>query len=105
MLCPDFLCINKEKKSLTGNLNKIFATAKPPLPTPGPGSSELTTLVVNISLKFQTLISQLCQYFLLKKCEKLLLAMTEVLSNTLVHIYHRYNRVDFDHVLFISNSM
>ena len=31
--------------------------------------------------------------------------MTEVLSDTLVRIYHRYNRVDFDHVLFISNSM
>ena len=34
-----------------------------------------------------------------------LLAMTEVLSDTLVRIYHRYNRDDFDHVLFISNSM
>ena len=31
-----------------------------------------TTLLVNVLLKFQTLISQLCQYFLLKKCEKLL---------------------------------
>ena len=31
-------------------------------------------------------------------------AMTEVLSDTLVRIYHCYNRVDFDHVLFISNS-
>ena len=34
----------------------------------GPGITSL----VNISLKFQTLISQICQYFLLKKCEKLL---------------------------------
>ena len=33
----------------------------------GPGCSKLTT-----SLKFQTLISRICQYFLLKKCEKLL---------------------------------
>ena len=38
----------------------------------GPGCSKLTTLLVNGSLKFQTLISQICQYFLLKKCEKLL---------------------------------
>ena len=30
------------------------------------------TLLVSISLKFQTLISQICQYFLLKKCEELL---------------------------------
>ena len=39
---------------------------------PGPGSSELTTSLVNVSLKFQMLISQICQYFLLKKFEKLL---------------------------------
>ena len=39
------------------------------------------------------------------KSSKLNIAMTEVLPDTLVLIYHRYNRVDFDHVLFISNSM
>ena len=38
----------------------------------GPGCSKLTTSLVNASLKFQTLISEICQYFLLKKCEKLL---------------------------------
>ena len=38
----------------------------------GPGCSKLTTSLVNVSLKFQTLISNICQYFLLKKCEKLL---------------------------------
>ena len=38
----------------------------------GPGCSKLTTPLVNVSLKFQTLISQICQYILLKKCEKLL---------------------------------
>ena len=38
----------------------------------GPGCSKLTTSLVNVSLKFQTLISQICQYFLLKKCKKLL---------------------------------
>ena len=35
------------------------------------GCSKLTTSLVNVSLKFQTLISRICQYFLLKKCEKL----------------------------------
>ena len=35
----------------------------------GAGYSKLTTLLVNVSLKFQTLISEICQYFLLKKCE------------------------------------
>ena len=38
----------------------------------GPGRSKLTTSLVNVSLKFQTLISQICHYFLSKKFEKLL---------------------------------
>ena len=37
----------------------------------GPSCSKLTTSLVNVSSKFQTLISQIRQYFLLKKCEKL----------------------------------
>ena len=40
--------------------------------TTGHGCSKLTTSLVNVSLKFQTLISEICQYILLKKCEKLL---------------------------------
>ena len=39
----------------------------------GPGCSKLTMSLVNVSLKFQMLISLIHQYFLLKKCEKLLL--------------------------------
>ena len=39
---------------------------------PGPGCSKLTTSLVNVSLNFQKLFSQICQYFLLKNCEKLL---------------------------------
>ena len=35
----------------------------------GPSCSKLTTLLVNNSLKFQTLILQIHCYFLLKKCE------------------------------------
>ena len=38
----------------------------------GPVVQNLITLLVNETLKFQTLISQIRQYFLLKKCEKLL---------------------------------
>ena len=38
----------------------------------GPSCSKLMMSLVNVSLKFQTLISQICQYFLSKKCEKLL---------------------------------
>ena len=33
----------------------------------GPGCSKLTASLVNVSLKFQMLITELCQYFLLKK--------------------------------------
>ena len=40
--------------------------------TSGPGCSKLMTSLVNVLLKFQTLISQICQYFWLKKCVKLL---------------------------------
>ena len=40
--------------------------------TTGPGCPKLTTSLVNVSLKFQMLISNIHQYFLLKKCEKLL---------------------------------
>ena len=35
--------------------------------TAGPGCSKLTTSLVNVTLKFQMLISQIFQYFLLKK--------------------------------------
>ena len=48
-----------------------FRMGKPHL-IPGPGCSKLTTSLVNEMLKFQMLISQICQYFLLKNCEKLL---------------------------------
>ena len=37
----------------------------------GPGCLKLTTSLVNVLLKFQMLISQICQYFFMKKCEKL----------------------------------
>ena len=36
--------------------------------------------LVNVSLKFQTLISQIRQYFLLKKCEKLLQCSAKLLT-------------------------
>ena len=38
----------------------------------GPSCSKLTTSLVNVSLKFQTLIAEILQNFLLKNCEKLL---------------------------------
>ena len=44
----------------------------PCLYSSGPSCSKLRTSLVNISLKFQTYISQICQYILLKQCEKLL---------------------------------
>ena len=42
--------------------------------TSRPGFSKLTVSLVNVSLIFQTFISEICQYFLLKKCEKLALS-------------------------------
>ena len=38
----------------------------------GTRCSKQITSLVNVSLKFQMSTSDICQYFLLKKCEKLL---------------------------------
>ena len=46
--------------------------------------SKLTTSLVNVSLKFQMLISEICQYFLVKKCEKLLIFSPKNIS---VHVF------------------
>ena len=35
--------------------------------TTGPSCSKLTTLLINVALKFQMYITEICQYFLLKK--------------------------------------
>ena len=40
--------------------------------TQGPGYTKLAMSLVNVSLIFQTLLFQIQQYFLLKKCDKLL---------------------------------
>ena len=45
-----------------------------------PGCSKLTTSLVNETLKFQTLISQMCQYFLLKKKNVKAFAVQKLLS-------------------------
>ena len=50
----------------------------------GPGCSELTTSLVNVSLNFQNLISQKCQYFFFKKCEKRLSFFQQKISVYLV---------------------
>ena len=44
----------------------ITPTSKKSVITQGPGCSKLTTSLVYVLLKFQPLISQICQYFLLK---------------------------------------
>ena len=38
----------------------------------GPGHSKLLTSLVNVLLKFQMLISEICKYFMLKKCKTLM---------------------------------
>ena len=55
--------------------------------TPWPGCSKLMTSLVNVSLKFQTLISDICQYFLLEKCEKLLHSLISSTKNISVFGY------------------
>ena len=46
---------------------------------PGAGCLKLMTSLVNVSLKFQTLISNVCQYFVLKNFEKLLHAKASLI--------------------------
>ena len=45
-----------------------------------PGCSKLAASLANETLKFQTLISQRCQYFLLKKCAKASLIFSTKIS-------------------------
>ena len=58
---------------LMAGLNRFYRILTSPttfyLQRPGPSCSKLTTSLVNVSLKFQTLILQIHCYFLLKKCE------------------------------------
>ena len=55
----------------------------------GPSCSKLTTWLVNDMLKFQMLISQMCQYFLLKKCETYLKCSTKasLIFSTTILVY------------------
>ena len=46
----------------------------------GPSCSKPTTLLVNVSLKFQTLISEICQYFFVEKNEASLIFSTKNIS-------------------------
>ena len=48
----------------------------------GPGCSKLTTSLVNVSLKFQTLISEICQYFLLKNQRSFCSAKASLIFST-----------------------
>ena len=55
---------------------------------PGPVCSKQMTSLVNVLLKFQTLISQICQYFLLKKCEKLIFSTKNICLFSYIFIKH-----------------
>ena len=48
----------------------------------GPGCSKLTTSLVNVSLKFQTLISNICQYFLLQNVRSFCSAKASLIFST-----------------------
>ena len=53
----------------------------------GSGCSKLTTSLVNVSLKFQMLISQIHWYFLLKKCKKLLQWASHIFSTKNISVF------------------
>ena len=70
------LILQKQKKKKKEKKNPYFQSSPENVlmqaKRSGHGCSKLTTSLVNETLKFQMLISQICQYFLLKQCEKLL---------------------------------
>ena len=53
-----------------------------PWGTPRAGCSKLTTSLVNVSLNFQKLISQICQDFLLKKERSFCIAKASLIFST-----------------------
>ena len=61
----EFRVMCKEKKTILTYMMVQFLS-------PGPGCSKLTTSLVNVSSKFHKSKTEICQYLLLKKCEKLL---------------------------------
>ena len=48
----------------------------------GPGCSKLTTSLVNVSLKFQILIFQICQYDLLENVRSFCIAKASLIFST-----------------------
>ena len=67
-----FVFIQELNKSLIINFVRLVVLWTTGTWHTGPSCSKLTTSLVNVSLKFQTVISEICQYFLLKKWVKLL---------------------------------
>ena len=57
-----------------------------PYDTPGPGCSKLTTSLVNDSLKFQTLIAQICQYFCRKNVRSFCIAKASLILSTKISV-------------------
>ena len=53
----------------------------------GSGCSTLTTSLLSVSLKFQALISQMSQYFFLKKCEMLLQKLLLVFQQKNISVF------------------
>ena len=54
---------------------------------PGPGCSKLTTSLVNVSLKFQTLISQTCQYICRKNLRSFCSAKAFFIFSAKISVY------------------
>ena len=54
-------------KQIKSSRGKVSNFDKVEVGNPGPGCSKQMTLLVNVSLKFQTLIFEICQYFFVEK--------------------------------------
>ena len=55
----------------------------------GPNCSKLTTSLVNVMLKFQMLVSEICQYFLLKNVRSFCSAKASLIFSTKnISVFH-----------------
>ena len=84
--CPQYTFLSRELLNGDGNSELLIADRikciDEEVYTSRPGCLKLTMPLVNIWLKFQTLMSEIRQYFLLEKCEKLCSAKASLIFST-----------------------
>ena len=82
IFCTNNLCLIFFESIMLRNLYHMYCLLDLNCYTSGPGCSKLTMSLVNVSLKFQMLVSQICQYFLLKNVRSFCTAKASLIFST-----------------------